>query len=343
MEKEFPLTSVIVLNYNGERFLGDCLKSVLDTDYPNFEVIVVDNNSKDCSLKVIKGVKPLFEARRVPLVVVKNSENLGFAEGNNVGARFARGKYIVFLNNDTLVERDWLGELVKILDNDSQVGAAQSKILSLGNNNLIDCAGGFLNPFGLAIERGFMEKDRGQYDKIDDIFYAKGTAAIFRRELFNFFGGFDPDYFLYHEEVDLCWRIRLGGYRIVFVPRSVIYHIGGVFAKKAHSFVVFNHEKNRVCTLIKNYSFCNLIRYLSLLVFLEILQMISFIFVRKPEKAKAIFNALIWNFLNLKTILRKRRVVQDIFRKVPDRNILRVMRKAGLLYALRRFKLFRVE
>jgi GT2 family glycosyltransferase len=230
---------------------------------------------------------------------------------------------------------------VKLLENDSKIGAAQSKILSMGNNNLIDCAGGFLNPYGLAVERGFMEEDRGQYDAVDEIFFAKGTAAIFRKNLFSYFGGFDPDYFLYHEEADLCWRMRLGGCRIVFAPKSVVYHIGGASSKKVPSLIVFHQEKNRISTLFKNYNFHNMVRYLSALLILETLQMLFFIFIKKLVTAKAIFTAITWNLLNLKKTLIKRRYVQQKFRKVSDQAILRLMKKTGVHYAFQRFKLFR--
>ncbi|MEX2723347.1 MAG: glycosyltransferase family 2 protein [Candidatus Freyarchaeota archaeon] len=335
------MSSVIILNYNGEKFLDNCLKSVLATDYPNFEVIVVDNNSKDRSLEVLRDFKLLFKAKNIPFAIIENSENLGFAEGNNVGARVAKGEYIVFLNNDTLVHKDWLKELVNILVEHSGIGGAQSKIISMENSNLIDCAGGFLNTYGLAVERGSGEEDHGQYDKVDDIFFAKGAAAIFRKNLFDYFGGFDGDYFIYHEEADLCWKIRLGGYRIVFAPKSVVYHFGGASAKKVDILVMFNQEKNRMCTLIKNYSYNNLIKYLSLLISLEILQMVFFIFVRRLEEAKAIFRALTWNLLNLKKTFTKRINVQQNFRKVPDQNVLKIMKKTSLQYALQKFLMLR--
>lgn len=341
MEGSFPLISVIILNYNGEKFLANCLGTVLATDYPNFEVIVVDNNSRDRSVEILRGFKPLFKAKNIPLVVIENSENLGFAEGNNVGARVAKGDYIVFLNNDTLVHQDWLRELVKVLVKNPGIGGAQSKIISMRDGNRIDCAGGFLNTYGLAVERGAGEEDRGQYDRVDDIFFAKGAAAIFRKKLFDYFEGFDPDYFIYHEEADLCWKIRLGGYRIVFVPNSVIYHFGGASARRADILVMFNQEKNRMCTLIKNYSYRNLVRYLSLLVSLEILQMIFFIFVRRLEEAKAIFRAITWNLLNLKKTFTKRIKVQQNFRRVPDQNILEIMKKTSLQYALQKFLMLR--
>ncbi|WXG40378.1 MAG: glycosyltransferase family 2 protein [Candidatus Freyarchaeum deiterrae] len=349
MKKKYSSISVIILNYNGEKFLENCLKSVLDTDYPNFEVIVVDNNSKDRSIEIINGVKPFFEAKNIPFVIVKNSKNLGFAEGNNVGARFAKGDYIYLLNNDTLVDKHWLNELVKILDNDTEVGAAQSKILSMQNSNhlstQIDCAGGFINPYGFAIERGFMDEDRGQYNKIEDIFYAKGAAAVFRKDLFHYLGGLDPNYFFYYEEVDFSWKIMLVGYRVVFVPNSVIYHMGGASAKKVPSLSKFHHDKNRICTLIKNYNCYNLIKYLGFLIFLEFLHMFYYIFIKKLEHserlklAKAIFKAMIWNLLNLKSTLFKRREVQHNFRRVPDKNIFKVIIKTRPLYPFQKYKL----
>ena len=158
MNEKLPLVSVIILNYNGKRFLNKCLTSVLNSNYSNVEVILVDNASTDDSIKLVKesfGHSPV-------LIIVKNSTNLGFAAGNNVGLSCSKGKYVVFLNNDTVVEPNWLIELVGVMETNAKIGAAQSKLLSLHNKNFFDSAGDFIDYYGIPIRRGsWGEEDKG--------------------------------------------------------------------------------------------------------------------------------------------------------------------------------------
>ncbi|MEM3871081.1 MAG: glycosyltransferase family 2 protein [Nitrososphaeria archaeon] len=322
----YHLVSVIILNYNGLRNLGnilkECIESVLNTDYPNFEVLFVDNASTDGSVDFIKK-KFGWDAR---LKIIQNERNFGFAEGNNIGMKKAKGEYIVLLNNDTKVDSQWLKELVKALQA-PEIGAAQSKILQLQNPNLLDCAGGFIDYIGLSYSRGYGEKAE-KYQKITEIFYAKGAALIIKRKVLKRIGCLDPIMFLYYEEADLCWRVWLNGYKVIFVPTSIVYHAQGATTSKLfeHSRVYFL-TRNRIITLIKNYDLKSLLKNLPSLILLDIRNALVLILRRKWCTSFSIFEAIIWNITHLKYIWKKRSIVQNIIRRVSDDRIHEIMIK----------------
>jgi len=323
-ELNHPMVSVIILNYNGRRILGqllsDCLSSVLETSYPNFEVIFVDNGSTDDS---VVSIEEKF-GKDPRLKIIRNERNLGFAEGNNVGAKYARGEYIVFLNNDIEVDNRWLKELINIVNSDSTIGAAQSKLLLLHNRKQFDCAGGFIDYYGYASERGHGEEDKGQYDRIDEIFYAKGAAILIRHEVLESVGLFDPDFIMYYEETDLCWRIWLRGYRIVFVPTSIVYHATrATVSHRKRAVEVDFMTRYHLTTMIKNYNWINLMKYLSAFILIEIRRATVLIMKRNTARAKASIKAFLWNLFSLKYIWKKRLEVQLSIRRVPDTHIMR--------------------
>jgi len=221
MDSMRPLVSIIVLNYNGMKFLPGCLSTLLNTSYPNFEIIVVDNSSKDGSVDLIKrsfGSSPR-------LTVQQNERNFGFAEGNNIGARLANGKYIVFLNVDTQTDSEWLTKLVEVMESDESIGAAQNKLL-LFDHSTIDSTGDFINFYGRGWMRGYGEQDKGRYNKADEVFSARGAAMIVKKQVLEEVGYFDPAFFMVCEDIDLSWRIRLRGCKVMFVPKSIVYHFG---------------------------------------------------------------------------------------------------------------------
>ena len=257
MNQKWPLVSVILLNHNGKNFLNECLESVLNSNYHNFEVLLIDNASTDDSIKIAKekfGKSPYLR-------ILRNFDNLGFAAGNNVGVKYGQGEYVVFLNNDTIVEPHWLVELVSVMETDAKIGAAQSKLLSLADKRFIDSAGDFIDYYGFPIRRGsWGEEDKGQYDLIEEIFSARGAAAIVRSKILTEIGAFDADFYLNYEDIDLCWRIRLNGYKIVFVPKSRVYHMGGASVTSS-TLSIFYTEKNRISALLKNMSCKYLVKY----------------------------------------------------------------------------------
>jgi hypothetical protein len=320
---KWPLVSVIILNYNGKRFLNECLTSVLNSSYPNFEVILVDNASTDDSIKFVKerfGHVPV-------LMIVKNSNNLGFAAGNNVGTSYSKGKYIVFLNNDTVVEPNWLIELVSVMETDAKIGAAQSKLLSLADKRFIDSAGDFIDYYGFPIRRGsWGEEDKGQYDRVEEIFSARGAATIVRRKLLTEIGAFDADFYLNYEDIDLCWRIRLNGYKIVFVPKSKVYHIGG--ASITSTVGVFYTEKNRISALLKNMPLKYLVKYNPLTF--TLCGLISDLLFKRPLLLYARIKAILWVLKNFKKIWCKRLLIQRFVKKVDHEMVNEYMLKTNL-------------
>ncbi|MGB9675842.1 MAG: glycosyltransferase family 2 protein [Candidatus Bathyarchaeales archaeon] len=320
------LVSVIILNYNGlknlKTILEKCLRSVLNTDYPNFEVLFVDNASTDESVKFIKekfGQDPRLR-------IIQNAKNWGFAEGNNIGIRNAKGEYIAILNSDTKVEPQWLKELVKTVQ-PPNIGAAQSKLLRMDSPDVLDCAGGFLDYYGYHYERGRGENSN-KYNRMDEIFYAKGAGAIIKREVLNKTGLFDSETFLYFDETDLCWRIWLSGYKVVFVPSSIVYHAPSLTASKLQNATrVYFYTRNHIMILLKNYNMKNLLEALAVSLLLELRNMVKFTMKREPLNSLAIFKALIWNVIHLKQTWMKRRITQELVRKIPDEHIKKLMLK----------------
>lgn len=329
------LVSVIILNYNGMEFVDRCLRSVLKTDYPSFEVIFVDNASTDGSLAY---TEKSFSSSHLRFVV--NDRNYGFARGNNIGFRNAKGDYVVFLNMDTEVEPNWLKELVKVMESDQTIGAAQSKLLLMHTRGKFDTCGHMLTPFGFTFERGSGEDDNGQYDYTAEIFGSKGASMIVKREVLNEVGVFDPDYFALVEETDLCWRIWLRGYRVVFVPKSVVYHVVAGARSSARSWrgvELFYWHRNQLVTLLKNMEFKNLVEVLTLRLLLSFIDaFVGSVRSRNANPLLSLVRANIWVIFNFRSIWEKRKQVQYLIRRKRDKEIIpHIMVKTTIMGKLR--------
>ena len=322
---QYDKVSVIILNYNGRRNLGEilhrCIESVLATDYAVFDVLFVDNGSSDDSVNYIK--KTFSDPR---LHVIETGQNLGFAEGNNVGIRAADGKYIALLNSDTYVDKDWLKELVKAIQ-PSDVGAVQSKLLQMDKIDLLDCGGGFIDYYGYHFERGRGEKSF-TCNESDPIFYAKGAGVLFKADVLVKAGLFGSDIFMYFDETDLCWRIWLSGYKVVFSPGSVVFHKSGSTASKLQQKTrTYYYTRNHLLVLLKNYDLRNLSKAVFVSAFYELRNMALCFAQRKPQVSAAIIHAFTWNLCHLKQTWINRQMVQTSVRKVPDSRLKQVMLK----------------
>ena len=174
-----PLVSVVLQNYNGKAHLEKWLNSVLNVDYPNIEVILVDDASTDDSLEFLSKISE-SDSR---LKVIRNQERVGISAGRNVGIREAKGKYIYFLDNDVKVDSKSIEELVAVCESDSTIGAAQSKVIFMGSSNKINSAGGFIDDTGEVVLRGLKEIDHGQHDKVSEVFFASGCALFSTRNV----------------------------------------------------------------------------------------------------------------------------------------------------------------
>jgi hypothetical protein len=255
--------------------------------------------------------------------------NIGFAGGNNMGIKSSNGDYIVFLNNDTEVDRNWLRELVRAIRFDPVIGAAQSKLLSIYDRKTINCCGGLMDRYGWTHKLGNGETDYGQHDH-REIFYAMGAAMIVKRSVLDRVGVFDSDFGMYFEDVDLSWRIRLGGYKVVFAPKSIVLHIGGATVKGQSTTSEFFNLRNMITTLLKNYELHNVVKRLPItLAFVSITA--TFLMLKgEINRAIAYINAVLYNLTTLARIWRKRVKVLYLIREVSDRTIQECMLKKPL-------------
>ena len=240
-----PLVSIIILNYNAGQLILDCLESITKTNYDNLEVIVVDNASIDESHK---KCKEKFENIRL----IENEKNLGYCEGNNVGIQNAKGEFVVILNPDTIVDPDWLTELIRAYN---RYGEAlyQPKHLSLNEKSIFMSAGNMMNVFGFGYAREKGEKDVNQHNTIEQIGYASGTCLFAPSSVFKKAGLLDPFIFLYHDDLDLGWRAAQLGIKSYYVPSSIIYHAESyILGWNSEKF--FWLERNRKYCLQTHYS-----------------------------------------------------------------------------------------
>lgn len=239
-----PEVSVIIVNYNGERFLKECLDSLRAQTYTDFEVILVDNHSSDRSIEIVSQTYP-------KVILIRNTANHGFARGSNDGIRVSHGQFILTLNNDTRLDPGFIEEIVRPQLRDGKVGICASKMLY--PEGRINSTGICISRSGAAWDRGMSEPDNGQYDQPGEVFGACAGAALYRREMLDEIGLFDEDFFMYMEDVDLAFRARLAGWRCVFVPGAVAYHHHGGTSGVGSDTAVYYGNRNIVWVVFKNY------------------------------------------------------------------------------------------
>ena len=317
---ELPLVSIIIPHQAGSQVLLDCLASLeRDDSYSLTEVLLIDNGSVDGS---VQAATERFPSLRV----LRFDENQGFAAGCNRGIEASNGEYVLLLNDDTELEPGLIGALVARAEEDPSVGALQPKTRSLRDRSRFEysgAAGGLMDIYAYPFSRGrlmdHVEEDLGQYDDAIEIFWASGVCMLIRRAALDAAGLFDEVFFAYMEEIDLCWRIQLQGYRVIYVPEAVIYHIGGyTLDQKVLKRMYLNH-RNSLITLIKNYSGRSLLRNLPVKIILELLIAVGAL-VRNPRRSLAVLMAFGWLFGHLLSVARLRASVQSR-RRVTDREI----------------------
>ena len=242
---ENPLVSVIVLNYNAGELLLNCIESIKKSAYKNLEIIVVDNISTDKSQKICNEKYP-------DIKLIQNDENFGYCEGNNIGIREAKGDYIIILNPDTIVESNWIEELISAYNKFGE-GLYQPKHLSLNEKTVYMSAGNMLNIFGFGYAREKGNKDENQFNKIEEIGYASGTCLFTSSAVLKKVGLFDPFIFLYHDDLDLGWRASQLGIKSYYVPTSIIYHAES-YSLKWNAEKFYWLERNRKYCILTHYS-----------------------------------------------------------------------------------------
>jgi len=234
------LVSIIIVNFNGKTYLEKCLESLTKIDYKNVEIIFVDNNSIDDSVEFVKNNYP-------KMMIIKLDKNYGFAEANNIGVKNSKGELLLFLNNDTIVTPNFVTSLVSNIKKDEKIGVCQSLLLK--NNGEVDSSGDFIDKIGVA----FNSTDK--VDKIKEIFSARGASMLIRKSVFEKLHGFDDKFFTSFEDVDLGWRTWLIGFRVVVIPDSIVWHLGGQTTKTMKKEMAFHGLKNQLSMKITNFEF----------------------------------------------------------------------------------------
>ncbi len=340
-EKEFPLVSVLVLNYNGLKFLDDCFNSLLAATYPNAEIIMIDNLSTDESVSYTKEKFPAVQ-------VYQNGVNGGFSLAYNNGFKIARGNYFVILNNDVKVDPGWLEPLVDEAESDEKIGALQPKLVSMlepGKFEYAGASGGYLDKYGYPFTRGrifdTIEEDQHQYDDTARVFWTTGAAMFVRASVLEKSGNLDVDFVHHMEEIDLCYRINLAGFILKAVPASLVYHYGGgIIAYDSYKKIYWNH-RNSVFMMLKNLEGKNLLPILIKREMLDLMTagwaLLKFDF----KRFFALWHAYFWLLFHPGMILRKRKEVKAM-RQVSDLEIFKLMypKSAALQYFLKGKKTF---
>ncbi len=247
----FPSVAIVILNYNGQKHLENFLPSVINSSYPNKEIIVADNASTDHSVEFVQKNFP-------SITVLKNTQNSGFAGGYNWAMQHIASTYSILLNSDVEVTINWIEPIITLMESNSRVAACQPKILAYHNKNSFEYAGasgGFIDALGYPFSRGRifdkLEQDTQQYNAVANIFWASGAAMFIRTAIFKELDGFDARFFAHQEEIDLCWRLQLAGYTIQVCPTSVVYHVGAGTLPRGGRKVYLNF-RNNLLMLSKN-------------------------------------------------------------------------------------------
>ena len=314
-EKEFdqnnPLISIVILNYNAGDLLIDCIDSIQNSNYKNFEIILVDNVSKDNSHKKCKEKFP-------DIKLIENSENLGYCEGNNVGIREAKGQFVVILNPDTIVEPSWLSELLLAYRKNGE-GIYQPKFLASIDHSMLLSTGNMIQIFGFGYSRSKGDLDKGQYQKFERINFASGTCIFTSKKIIEKIGLFEPFLFAFHDDLELCWRGALMGINSFYVPSALVYHPIEGYSFKWSPLKFKLLERNRKYCLLTLYSRSTLFKMIPGLLLIDIAVLFFYIF---KGLGKMKISADIEILKNLKIINKKYNQNQKI-RIVSDQELIK--------------------
>lgn len=301
--------ALVIINYNGLPYLEELFSSIEKQSLRPAEVLFVDNASSDKSVEFVENRFPQTR-------IIRLTSNLGFAAAANAGVRESGFEAVALLNTDIRLDPGWLENLVTSMYADEKIAAVAAKVMLYDQPLLLNGVGGAMNRLGYTWDIGMFEKDRGQYDSPAEVIFAPASAALFRKSAVIGAGGFDESFFMYHEDVDLGWRLWLLGYRIVTCPRAVAFHHFGGTTKASRSMMwrELLGERNDMTSILKNYE--------PLHALLAIAEMLSL--MQKPSRKAGQVKNFLWNLLQLPSTMKKRRHIQK-HRKLTDDEIARLI------------------
>ncbi|MGZ4091263.1 MAG: glycosyltransferase family 2 protein, partial [Bacteroidia bacterium] len=253
-----PRVAVVILNYNGKKFLEKFLPGIIKHSAPH-QIYVADNSSTDDSVTYLKTNFPSVR-------IIANNGNFGYATGYNLALKHVNADYFILLNSDVEVTPKWIDPVIELMQKDPSIAACQPKLIDFNRRDLFEYAGasgGFIDNYCYPFCRGRLftsiEKDHDQFNDATEVFWATGACLFIKAEAFWKVNGLDDDYFAHMEEIDLCWRLKNVGYKIFVQPASVVYHIGGGTLNKFSSQKTYLNFRNNLTTLTKTHPSKNLI------------------------------------------------------------------------------------
>lgn len=329
--------SIIIVNHNGKKYLHACINSITlslrslvkrGRSNPVVEIILFDNASTDKSIEIIEQkFSKLIHSHVIKIIRAK--KNYGPAMARNIAVKYASGEYLNFLDNDTVVHQDWIRKALKTFKKDKKTAIVQCKLLLYKNKKVIDYVGEYLGSNGFLVQKASGgERDSGQFEKEEQIMAAKSAGMFIRKSVFDKIGGFDSDYFIYLEETDLGMRAGIAGYKAIYSPKSIVYHVSGgsitSLGKKKMSFnSKFHGTKNYITTLLKNLEFSSLATILPIHIILWLGLATFKLFTLQPREAIWILAGIGWNIIYLPKTIYKRNKVQKL-RKVSDKKLFKI-------------------
>jgi GT2 family glycosyltransferase len=326
------LVSIIIVNYNGKKWLKKCLDSLFIQTHQDFEIILVDNNSSDDSVKFLKSQ---YSDKR--LHIIEHTENSGFAGGNNIGIEKAKGEFLYLLNNDTWVEKDIIETTIKLFDESNKIATIQTKIQLMNEKDQIDSAGSFWSNSTLLYHYGAnKESNLEKYNQKYKVFTTKAASVFIRKSVLDEIGAFDDDFWAYYEETDLNHRMWIAGYECWYYPGSTCYHAnGGTSLTFSNDIIQFHNFKNKIMSFIKNFSgfylFYVLFTHLIIMIGLSLFWLLK----GKNKHFLVLYKAIWWNVLHINQNIKKRLEIQSN-RQVSDKEINKnLLREPSLDYYIK--------
>ena len=312
-----PTIAIVILNWNGEKLLSRFLPSVISNSrQENIAIIVADNGSTDQSIQLLHDHFP-------EVAILDLHTNHGFAKGYNEALSQIKADYYILLNSDVEVTPGWIEPMISLMENDDSVAAVQPKIRSWQNRDEFEyagAAGGFIDKLGFPFCRGRIlnvnEKDEGQYDRISGIFWASGACMAVRSKTFHQTGGFDADFWAHMEEIDLCWRLKNMGYKVMYTPLSMVYHLGGGSLPYSSPRKLYLNFRNNLFLLYKNLPSVKLFKIMTFRMCLDGVAALKFLSQGNLGAVGSIWNAHVSFYRALPVLKRKRQQLKNqVFQK----------------------------
>jgi hypothetical protein len=288
---KYPKAAVVILNWNGLKYLRQFLPSVLTSIWPNLDIILGDNASTDGSVEFVKQEYPSIR-------IIQNDKNYGFTGGYNKVLEHVDADYYILLNSDVEVSPGWIAPVINLMESDPMIAAAAPKIRAYAQQSNFEhagAAGGFIDSYGYPFCQGRMfyeiEEDKGQYEQSKEVFWATGAAMFVRKKCWEEAGGFDDRFFAHMEEIDLCWRLKNMGYKVMYCAQSEVFHLGGGTLNTEHPFKTFLNFRNNLLLLQNNLPAWRAFFVIAVRIWMDLLALFRFLSEGKRKDAWAVSRA----------------------------------------------------